>query len=152
MCNPLPDIHPDLCASHCLPLASRTRLKLDPAVPLKRLEVQKAMGTYFDSQAMRFLFPDCERCAVRKGGECVAGCLAHRIATPRKGLNGDRSDVVRLYRNGHPTLGDERVLRERICPDLPAGRSANLPGVGFVALDPGGVLFSEPTESRPPPD
>jgi hypothetical protein len=26
LCNPLPDVHPDLSASHCLPLASRKRL------------------------------------------------------------------------------------------------------------------------------
>jgi hypothetical protein len=78
-CNALLDIHPDLLVSHCLPLASRKRFGLDPAVPLERRDVVAALGTHFNSQETRFLFPNCETCELRRGGECVAGCLSHRI-------------------------------------------------------------------------
>jgi hypothetical protein len=78
-CNPLPDIHPDLRASHCLPLASRMRLKLDPAAPLQRQEMVEALGTHFKSLECRFLFSRCDACGLRMSGECVAGCLAHRL-------------------------------------------------------------------------
>jgi hypothetical protein len=79
ICNPLPDIHPDLSASYCLPLASRMRLNLDPAVPLERRGVLAALGTHFKSLASHFLFHRCEACGLRRSGECSAGCLAHRL-------------------------------------------------------------------------
>lgn len=79
ICNPLPDIHPDLTASHCLPLASGIRLQMDPAHSVDRHATMRVLGGHFQSQATRFLFPQCETCDLRLSGDCIAGCLAHRL-------------------------------------------------------------------------
>jgi organic radical activating enzyme len=79
-CNPLPDIHPDLSASHCLPLASRMRLRLPPDSPGGRSAVVALFNARFRPQAAPHLFSGCATCRLRVTGECSAGCLAHRLS------------------------------------------------------------------------
>jgi hypothetical protein len=79
VCHPLLDVHPDLTVSHCLPLASRERLSLREVPEEPRQRLADRLGGRIRATVQAYLFDACRACELRESGECVAGCLAHRL-------------------------------------------------------------------------
>jgi hypothetical protein len=83
VCNPLIDVEPDLQVTHCLPLASAKKIQLTPTKIRAREELAGELSSHFKRQLSAYIFDACESCGLRLSGQCVAGCMSHRLRLQR---------------------------------------------------------------------
>ena len=83
VCHPLIDVEPDLQVTHCLPLASAMKVRITPGRMTARTEVAEQLSNHFTRQLNTYLFDACQACELRLSGQCVAGCMSHRLRLQR---------------------------------------------------------------------
>jgi len=83
VCHPLLDVQPDLRVGHCLPLMPSHLVQLTPPQAVAREPLAERLSNHFREQLQTYLFDACESCGYRLSGQCVAGCMAHRLKLQR---------------------------------------------------------------------